>query len=116
MAPKEGNAGIFCNKRSDVDEGTKKNLVPNMERKIERWEQLKTNGYGVRKKGKIIDKEERGKEGENTERWYGITSIGQYTEGIKAILKKEEFTIFRKGGEKLEAKVKQEYKKGNKRR
>ena len=33
---KEGNAGISCDKRSDMDEGTKKNLVTNMERKIER--------------------------------------------------------------------------------
>ena len=64
---KEEYAGIFCNKRSDVDEGTKNNLVTNMERKIERltteeedrktlkeqlWEQLKTNGYRVRGKGK----------------------------------------------------------------
>ena len=55
---KEGNAGIFCNKRS-----AKKNLVTNMERKIKRstseeedrkvlkgklWEQLNMNGYGVR--------------------------------------------------------------------
>ena len=30
------NTGIFCNRRSDVDEGTKKNLITNMERKIER--------------------------------------------------------------------------------
>ena len=33
---KEENSAIFCNKRSDVDEGSKKNLVTNMERKIEK--------------------------------------------------------------------------------
>ena len=54
---------------------------------------LKTNEYGVGEKGKRIDKKgkrRRGEEeGENREkRWYGITRIRQYTEEIKAILKK----------------------------
>ena len=73
--------------------------------------------YGKRKKKKEYTKKKKEEERKKERRKKMVrTSIGQYTEGIKAILKKEEFTIFRKGGEKLEAKVKQEYKKGNKRR
>ena len=82
-----------------------------------KWEQLKTNGYGVREKEKRINKEKRGRkeERENKEKiWYGITSIGQNTEGIKGILKKEGFNIFRKGGEKLKTKVNKK-KEGSKR-
>ena len=45
--------------------------------------------------------EER-KEEDKIKNWYRITSIGQQTESIKAILKREGFNIFRKGGEKLE--------------
>jgi len=105
-------------------------LVTSMERKIERltseeedrkvlkgqlWQQLKTNGHGVREKEKRIDKEEKRRvkeERENKEkRWYGITCIGQYTEGIKAILKKEGFKIFRKSKGKLETKVKKRIQK-----
>ena len=33
---KKENAGIYCNIRSDVDEGTKRNLVKNLENKIGR--------------------------------------------------------------------------------
>ena len=33
---KECNAGMCCNRRIDMDEGTKKNLIHNMERKVER--------------------------------------------------------------------------------
>ena len=79
------------------------------------WEQLKTNEYGVREKGKRIDKKEKKKKKKNKrtkkKRRYVITSIGECTEGIKAILKKEGFNKFRKGGGKLETKVKKEYKK-----
>ena len=33
---KKENAGIFCNWRSDVDEGTKRNLVKNLENKVKK--------------------------------------------------------------------------------
>ena len=61
---KEENAGIFCNWRSDVDKGTKRNLVKNIEKKIRKltteekerekleerlWSQLGRNGYGKKK-------------------------------------------------------------------
>ena len=36
----------------------------------------------------------------------GITSIGQHTEGIKAILKKEGINIFRKGQKRIRSKGK----------
>jgi hypothetical protein len=36
------------------------------------------------------------------EKWYEITSMGQHTERVKAILRREGFNVFRKGGEKLE--------------
>ena len=58
----------------------------------------------------MIKKEER--KGEEKEKnWYGITSIGQHTERIKAILKREGLNIYRKGGEKLEWKVKKKKRK-----
>ena len=40
------------------------------------------------------------------EKWYEITSMGQHTERVKAILRREGFNVFRKGGEKLEWQVK----------
>jgi hypothetical protein len=49
---------------------------------------------------------EEGKEEDKIKNWYGITSIGQQMESIKAILKWEDFNIFRKGGVKLEWTVK----------
>ena len=49
---------------------------------------------------------EKGKEEEKDKNWYGITSIDQHTERIKAILRREGLNIYRKGGEKLEWKVK----------
>ena len=51
-------------------------------------------------------KKRRGRKREHLKKWYGITSIGQYTEGIKAKLKKEGFNIFRKVEENFETKVK----------
>ena len=79
---KKENAGIYCNIRSDVDEGTKRNLVKNLKNKVGRlttqenkekllkeqlWTQLNKNGYvrnkGIergkaKKKKKVIKKEE----------------------------------------------------------
>ena len=57
------------------------------------WTQLNKNGYvrnkgiggGKAKKKKKVIKEEEEKE----KNWYGITSIGQHTERIKAILRRE---------------------------
>jgi hypothetical protein len=51
-----------------------------------KWVRSKEKGKRIDKKGKRRRGEE---EGENREkRWYGITRIRQYTEEIKAILKK----------------------------
>ena len=66
-------------KRSEVDEGTKRNLISNMERRIEKltideeykkrlkdqlWKQLRRNEYGKRKERK---KERKWNEDENRE-------------------------------------------------
>ena len=49
-------------------------------------------------------------------RWCGLTSIGQYTEELKDILKREGISIFRKGSEKLEQQAKRRMKKKEKRK
>jgi hypothetical protein len=51
----------------------------------------------------VKKKEERKEKGKN---WYGITSMGQHTERVKPILRREGFNVFRKEGEKIEWKVK----------
>ena len=73
------------------------------------WTQFKKNGYvnkneeGRRTKIEDIKKKEKRKKKEKN--WYGITSIGQHIERVKAILKREGINIYRIGGEKLEWKV-----------
>ena len=67
---------MFCNRTSVVEEGTKINLVKNLERKIERlttgeekekllkqtlWVQLEKNGHVIKKKKKERRDEERKK-------------------------------------------------------
>jgi len=52
-------------------------------------------------KGK--QKEERNDEG----RWYGLPSIGRYKEKLKGLIRREGIKTYRKGGEKLERKVKE---------
>ena len=58
-----------------------------------------------RRKTERRRKEER-KCNEEGRRWYGLTSMGQDTETIKSVLRRERFNISRKGGEKLEKQVK----------
>ena len=59
------------------------------------------------------NKEEERKEGR---KWYGITSMGKYTERLKYILRSEGIRTFRKGGNKFEYEVKEKMgkKKNNK--
>ena len=74
---KDCAAGIYCHKRSDVDEGTKVNFIRNMEERInminmeegqkekdlERlWEQLKGNGYGDQDRKRSTRKRKENKE------------------------------------------------------
>ena len=52
---------IYCNRRSDVDKDTKRNVIKNLERRVEKlekqreelkvklWKQLKKNGYMEKK-------------------------------------------------------------------
>ena len=102
------SAEIYCNRRSDIDEGNKRNVIKNLETKIENlttreehrralkeklFAQLDKNGYKKKRvknnKRKINNKKEieEGKEEDKIKNWYGITSIGQQMESIKAILK-----------------------------
>ena len=53
-----------------------------------------------------IERRKSKKERKRSRRWYGITSMRQDTERIKAILKREGLNMFRKGGETLELQVK----------
>ena len=70
--------------------------------------------YGKRKKKKEYTKKKKEEERKKERRKKMVrTSIGQYTEGIKAILKKC-FNIF-KVGKNQKQRFKKEYKKGNKR-
>ena len=63
-------------------------------------------GNNDKRKMKNKKETEERKEEDKIKNWYGITSIGQQTESIKAILKREGFNIFRKDGEKMEWAVK----------
>ena len=54
------------------------------------------------------NKEEERKEGR---KWYGITSMGKYTERLKDIMRREGIRTFRKGGKKLEYIVKENMEK-----
>ena len=56
-------------------------------------------GNNDKRKMKNKKETEERKEEDKIKNWYGITSIRQQTESIKAILKREGFNIFRKGGE-----------------
>jgi hypothetical protein len=119
---KDCAAGIFCHRRSDVDDSTKRNFIENMEKKIERintseeqkrkdiarlWKQLRQNGYGVGDKRKRREKVEEDRTGEKKEEdsekksWYGIESVGRATDKIKSILKEEGIKTYRKGGKKI---------------
>ena len=73
------------------------------------WRPLRRNGYKKRreeeKKKELRGMQERD-ETKGEGRWYGLTSMGRYTEKLKGIMRREGMT-FRKGGEKLERKVKE---------
>jgi hypothetical protein len=115
---KDCAAGIYCHKRSDVDEWTKTNFIRNMETRIENistkknedikkfWNQLKQNGYTEHDK-KIIHKVKMRKirtseeEEKKRKNWYAIENGGKITEKIKQILKKEGVKTYRRGGDKI---------------
>ena len=73
------------------------------------WEIMKNNGYQKKhKETKQIASKGKQKEERNDEwRWYGLTSIGRYTEKLKCLMRMEGIKTYRKGGDKLESKVKE---------
>ena len=72
---KKENVGIYFDKRSDVDEGTKRNLVKILEKKIEKitrnllkgklWTKLERNGYVKNKEEEKIFKKEKKEKNKN---------------------------------------------------
>ena len=66
------------------------------------WYKKKREEEKKKKLRGMQEREERKEEG----RWYGLTSMGRYTEKLKGIMRREGIRTFRKGGEKLERKVK----------
>jgi hypothetical protein len=99
---KKEDSGIMCNWRSDVD-STKRNIVNNLEKKIEKltteegekkrlkesmWGILRRNGYKKEreeeKKKELRGTQERDERKEEG-RWYGLTSMGRYTEKLKGM-------------------------------
>jgi hypothetical protein len=120
---KECAAGIYCHKRSDVDDWTKNNFISNMENRIKFiskqknadlnkfWNQLKENGYTEKDREVIIDfrnrmeskaKDEKEEEEKKKRRkWYGIESGGIITEKIKHLLRKEGVKTYRRGGNRI---------------
>ena len=59
------------------------------------------------KKEERIKRKYKEEEHKEKRKWYRITSIGKYTERLKAIIRKEGVRTFRKGGKKLEQKAKE---------
>jgi hypothetical protein len=131
---KECAAGIYCHRRSDVDDSSKKNFIKNMEKKIERintnekqkrkdierfWNQLRQNGYGdedTRRRKKEKEKEaigERREDDSKKKSWYGIESVGRATDKIKWMLRKEGIKTYRKGGKKIIEIVRKKGKRKN---
>jgi hypothetical protein len=118
---KECAAGIYCHKRSEVDDGTKMNFIKNMEEKIKiitmeedqkekdldkLWEQLRGNGYEDRDKHKIRKRKKKDTKNEEEQkeeqrRWYGIESAGEISNKIRRILRREGIKTYKKGGEKI---------------
>ena len=101
MVSEEGKCRNILQLEGDVDDSTKKNVVKNLERKIRKlttkeedrvdleeslWGQLKRNGYIKKKeerKRKELREKEEGEERKEEEKWYGLTSMGRYTERLK---------------------------------
>jgi hypothetical protein len=54
-----------------------------------------------------LREKEKAEERKEREKWHGLASMGRYTARLKSIMRREGVGTFRKGGRKLEHKVKE---------